>query len=165
MANDAAEVILGVLKTSTATGAAAIRALLARGADSIMEARAFGEEDVQTAETARRALDPEARAVALLLTVEDLGDDPDATRDEIEVQHVALRIIDRARGYGNIRAVRKAIRRWLFTEEAWEECDIAGEGLLELRYGGRSGYVYSPDHNVEVEAITVQAQVVRILYD
>lgn len=155
---DAAEMILDLLQTSTATGAQAIRDLLVQGADSILEARDFDEADVRAAEDARRELDTEDQGVALLLSVEDLGDDPDNDRE-----FVGLRVIDRARGYTNIRAVRKAICGWLFTEEAWEESSITGAGVLNLTYGGRSGHTYSREHNVELEAITVKALVLRVI--
>jgi len=160
---DAAEAILDLLQTSTATGAAAIRNLLARGANSIVEARDFDESDVREAEDDRRILADDAQGVALLLTVEDLGDDPDENRVDHEVQFVGLRIYDRQRGYANIRKVRKAIRDWLFSEEAWEDTALTGAGILSLGYGGRSGHTYSAEHGVELEAISVRAQVIRVI--
>jgi hypothetical protein len=160
---DAAEMILDILKTSTATGAVAIRNLLVSGAGSIVEARDFDESDVQAADDARRALAAEDQGVALLLTVEDLGDDPDETRGDHETQYVGIRIVDRNRGYSNIRAVRKAIKAWLFTDEAWDECSLTGAGILTLQYGGRSGHSYSPEHAVELEAITVKAMITQVV--
>jgi hypothetical protein len=160
---DAAEMILDILKTSTATGAEDIRDLLVSGAGSIMEARDFDESDVQAADDARRALDEDDQAVALLLTVEDLGDDPSETQADQEVQYVGIRVIDRNRGYSNIRAVRKAIKAWLFTDEAWDECSLDDAGILTLEYGGRSGHAYSPEHAVELEAITVKAKITQMI--
>lgn len=160
---DVAEAILDLLQTSTATGAMAIRNLLARGAASIVEARDFDESDVREAEDDRRALGASSQGVALLLTVQDLGDDPDEQRVDHEVQFVGLRIYDRARGYANVRKVRKAIRDWLFSEEPWEETTLTDAGILSLNYGGRSGHTYSSEHNVDLEAISVRAQVIRVV--
>lgn len=150
--SDAASALLNWLQTHA--DAAEIRALVYGAATNILEAGDIRAEEIQENYAARRAANETGKVLAL--TVHDAGEERRASWSYS--QFVVVRIFDWRRGYRNIRAVRDQIKhRFKDDELTLEDIGARGQGVLQLLYGGRTGYRLFSEYLVEFEAMTFTA--------
>jgi len=153
--DDAASLVLNWLKVHA--DAAAIRALIYNGATNILEAGDLTAQMLRTDMDARRTASETSKV--LFLTVWDAGERP--IGDWTFEQTVVIRIIDAGRGYRNIRAVRALFFDALDDDGGWTLTDVGstGQGVLDLRYTGRSGYRQSREYDAGFEPLTFVARI------
>lgn len=153
---DFSEFIWDFLKTHA--DAATVRALLVDGADSVVESGDVSASLLKTRETTRR--NSGEMGLALLLSVQDAGDEPDIPGHLLEL--VVIRVYDRFRGYRNIRAVRQAIKEALKGLPG-NVGPLGTRGLLEVSYQGRVGHRFDLTFVVDYGAITYAGRVVELV--
>lgn len=154
MSNDVCEDLVSALRTGPDAELVAIRALLAKGADSIYESGDARASVLNEAEEQRRT--DETFDKALLLVVQDAGEERDRNTTVYQ-QTIVIRIIDRLCGYHNIRALRLALLEYL--RSRYTATLPTGYAALGLEYLGRTGHQYDRTAGVEFEAITFRGHV------
>jgi hypothetical protein len=154
---DTASVVYNFLKTDA--DGADVRALLASGASSVIEAGLVNASTIQTAYTARLALTPSGVGKALIIIVRDAGEVPEGPGMSTET--VAIDILDIGQGYRNIRGVQQKLRKVLLQPHVVNVVanGDAVRGILQLTFGGRTGHRFDETFSVEFETIVFQAQV------
>lgn len=150
---DASSAMYNYLKEHADTGS--VRGLLVAGADSVYEAGDLEPDKLSELEELRRASWATLKSCALVLAVQDAGEDLTGTKNVYQ-QPVVLRVYDRNRGYRNIRTVREALKAVLHTTVINLD---SGGGFLNIQYGGRVGHRYDPVYAVTYEAVTFVAVV------
>jgi hypothetical protein len=154
MADDYTEALLEWLQTHD--DATSIRDLIVGGAEGIVEAGELTASLLTAAETTRLTTPTNQ---VLILSVQDWGEEPNPRHTEQWYQFVVLRIIDRRRGYSNVRQVRKAIKGLLNKMPR----NVPGVGLGIPRYQKRGGHQWDARFNVTFEAITLRVDVTEEL--
>ncbi len=151
--SDACSAFLNWLKTHA--DAADIRAAIYDGATNILESGDFDPAMAQEYYLAREQADEGTKVLAV--AVHDAGEDV-LPGPRMYMQNVVLRIFDWRKGNRNIRTVRQLVQHLLDDDEL-DLVDVGtrGQGLLTLRYVGRTGYRLFPEYMVEFEAMTFTA--------
>jgi len=152
MAADVPEALYEWLRDNAA--AVSVRALLVNDPRRVLQTGELIPEILDELETARRTAG--TPGVALCLAVQDAGEDKIAGTNYH--QYVIVRVYDRFRGYGNIRAAREALLG-VFREFECKPTEQAMAG--SLGYVARTGHQYDDRYAVEYEAITFTSTVVR----
>jgi hypothetical protein len=153
MATDYAEALLAWLQTHD--DAASIRTKIVGEADGIVEAGELTASLLTAAEETRRTSPAEQ---VLALSIQDAGEEPNPRHLNQLYQFVVVRILDRRRGYSNVRLVRKAVKAVL--DQMPRTVTDVGVGIP--RYRGRSGHRWDSVFNVTFEAITLRVDITTL---
>jgi hypothetical protein len=148
------------LHDSTSAEAAAIRAVLVDGANSILETGDLTPAVLSELE-GKRVLGSPLWDRALCITVQDAGEEPDGAQGRYRA-FVVVRVMDRKRGYRNIRATRIALCKAITpTGIIGNLYRPAGDGrtyggALIVEYAGRTGHRSDPNFGIEYEALSFE---------
>jgi hypothetical protein len=151
---DAAAAVLAYLQSDAA--ASVVRDILVADA-YLKEVGDYIGDDLSEAESLRRTVGDLTKVLGI--TVQDDGEEP-ITNQEINRQTIVIRVLDRRRGYTNIREAREAIL-WVLSAPVRYTLVSGQKGVMQLRFSGRSGYQYSPEFYADYEAIEFVCDAIR----
>jgi len=147
---DASQMVYEFLRTSSDPRAQAIRTELVLGEASVIESGWLVEASIQQSLQARDA-NPAMFGKALCIIVQDAGDTQLRQAGNYD-EYIVVRIVDRARGYKNIRRVKEALKKNLYGIVG--NLTAGGSGATGVRYVTRTGHRYDPNYHVEYDALS-----------
>jgi hypothetical protein len=146
---DLAEYALEVLKATSA-----VTDLVMNGATGIMESSDVTAQAITDAQTTRREADNPAKVLAI--GVHDAGEKAlDARRSE---QKVAVWLIDRERGFANIRPAMKAVYAALQGKNTALTSPFEGRtAIITIEMESRTGHLLDLAFDINLEVMTFKA--------
>jgi len=146
MAADVAEYALALLKQSPA-----VTALVVDGATGILETGDSSPKTIADAEATRLRTGNPAKVLAI--TVQDAGEK--ALDTQTTEQWVGIWLLDRERGYSNIRPLTKAIYAALQGQSTALTSPLDGRTVVvELEFEARTGHRHERSLEVDFEYMT-----------
>lgn len=136
------------------------RAMIVSGADSVYEAGDLTAK-ILSRELAQRKTDV-APTKILGVSVQDAAERPSRRHESISEQTVRIRLLDRDKGYRNIRTARVELMEQLKTNNF--RANVASEqniGILTISWVGRTGHMRDSALSLDYEVLTYNLTVVR----
>ena len=155
---DISTAVCDFLKTNAL--AATLRTLVQGGATNILESGDVTESVLAAAVVARRTANTLSKVLAV--SVQDAGERPDKQIPRHFFQFVVLRVLDRGRGYRNVREVRNELMRIMtITPFHANVLSTVDKGILTVDYDDRSGHQWDSTFAVDYEAISYSFRIVK----
>jgi len=146
------------LKTHANT--VALRAMIVSGADGVYEAGDLTGK-VLSREVEQRRTDV-APTKILAVSVQDGPERPDRRHVRITEQTVRIRLLDRDKGYRNIRTAREELMEQLQPNNFRANVELGhGIGIATINWASRSGHMRDAALSLDYEVLTYSLTVVR----
>jgi len=155
---DGSTLIWDHLKTNA--DLAAFRAMVVSGADGIYEAGDLTAK-ILSREVAKRRTDVAPTRI-LAVSVQDAAERPSHRNRGISEQTVRIRLLDRDKGYRNIRTARVELMNQFKPGNFRANVDSGqGIGVLTITWVGRTGHMRDAALSLDFEVLTYNLTVVR----
>jgi len=155
---DGSTCVWNYLKTHS--NAAALRAMIVSGADGVYEAGDLTAK-ILSREVEQRRTDV-APTKILAISVQDGPESPTRRHVRITEQIVRIRLLDRDKGYRNIRAAREELMEQLQPNNFRANVELGhGVGIATINWVGRTGHMRNTTLPADYEVITYNLTVVR----
>ena len=138
----------------------AFRAMVVSGADGIYEAGDLTAV-ILSREVEQRRTDV-APTKILAVSVQDAAESPSHRHESISEQTVRIRLLDRDKGYRNIRTARVELMNQLKSRNFRANVALThGIGILTIAWVGRTGHMRDSALSLDYEVLTYNLTVVR----
>jgi len=155
---DGATCIWNYLKTHA--DLASFRAMIVSGADGVYEAGDLTSV-ILSREVEQRRSDVTPTKI-LAVSIQDASEKPSRRQEYLSEQVVHIRLLDRGKGYHNIRTARVELMERLKPNNfRVNVSDNQGIGILTIRWVGRSGHMRDRALALDYEVLTYALLVMR----
>jgi len=155
---DGATCIWNYLKTNTKM--ADFRAMIVSGAGGVYEAGDLTAKILSREVEQRRTDETPTRILAT--SVQDAPEKPSRRQESISEQVVRIRLMDRGKGYHNIRTARVELMERLKPNNFQANVSAdQGIGILTIKWVGRSGHMRDTSLSLDYEVLTYALLVMR----
>lgn len=139
---------------------AAFRAMIVSGANSVYEAGDLTAK-ILSRELAQRRTDATPTRI-LAVSVQDAAERPSRRHGSISEQTVRIRLLDRDKGYRNIRTARVELMEQLKPNNFRANVDLGHRiGILTISWVGRTGHMRDAALSLDYEVLTYNLTVLR----
>jgi len=147
------------------TDLTAFRAMIVSGADGVYEAGDLTAKILSREVEQRRDDDTPANptgTMILAVSVQDAAERPSRRHESISEQTVRIRLLDRDKGYRNIRTARVELMEQLKPNNFRANMELGHSiGILTITWIGRTGHMRDAALSLDFEVITYNLTVVR----
>lgn len=138
----------------------AFRAMIVSGADGVYEAGDL-TATILSREVAQRRTDVTPTKI-LAVSIQDAAERPGRRHESISEQTVRIRLLDRDKGYRNIRTARVELMEQLKPNNFRANVELGNSiGVLTITWVGRSGHMRDAALSLDYEIMTYNLTVMR----